>query len=151
LNTVGIQAVSNGANGTVTANYCNLFSVVQAILQACASMPKAAIMAPRSPIKRSGLPDTTNQPMRMPDMLKYLQLSATRQVPIALTVGTSSDYSEIYVGDFYTVAFAMRENVSVHVADQLIAGNGQIAFIGHVRHDFIAKYPAALSVVTGVR
>jgi HK97 family phage major capsid protein len=151
LNTVGIQAVTNGTNGTVLGGYSNLFSAVQSVLQADAPMPTAAIMAPRSLVKLAALLDSTNQPVMVPQMLKSMQLISTSQVPITLTVGTSTDCSEIYAGDFSQTAFAMRENVSIQVADQLYAGTGQVAFIGHVRADFIVKYPTAFSVVTGVR
>ncbi len=151
LNTTGIQAVTNGTNGTALAGYANLFSAVAAILAANAPMPTAAIMSPRSLVKLGGLVDTLGQPIRVPEMLLKTQLIATSQIPNNLTVGTSSDCSEIYVGDFTRMAFAMRENVSILVADQLYAATGQIAFIGHVRADVIVTYPTAFGVVTGVR
>jgi HK97 family phage major capsid protein len=66
-------------------------------------------------------------------------------------VGTSSDCSEIYVGDFSTLLFAMRENVSVQLLPDLYAATGEIGFACHVRADVIVQYPAALAVVTGVK
>lgn len=151
LNTAGVQAVGNGVNGTALSSYANLFSAVGAILQADAPFPTAAIMSPRSLVKLGGLVSTTNEPIDAPSMLQRLKLIATSQIPNNLTVGTSSDCSEIYVGDFTRMAFAMRENVSIMVADQLYAATGQIAFIGHVRADVIVTYPAAFGIVTGVR
>lgn len=151
LNTAGIAAVTNGANGTVLAGYANIISAAQAILQADAPMPTAAIMSPRSLMRLGGLVDTLGQPIRIPQAIQTLQFIATSQVPNTLTVGSSTDASEIYVGAFGNMAFAMRENVSIMTADQLYAASGQVAFIGHVRVDVIVKYPAAFSVVTGVR
>lgn len=151
LSTAGIQSVTNGTNGASLAGYSNLFSAAQAILQADAPVPTAAIMSPRSLVRLGGLLDTLGQPIHVPQMLAPMQLIATSQVPNNLTVGTSSDCSEIYVGDFSRMAFAMRENVTIMVADQLYAATGQIAFIGHARADVIVKYPAAFAAVTGVR
>lgn len=151
LNTVGIQAVSNGANGAALANYANLFSGYQAILQADGPAPTAAIMSPRSLVKLGGLLDSTGQPVNMPAMLQPVKLIATSQVPNTLTVGTSADCSEIYVGDFSQMYFAMRESVSIHLLQEAYAATGEIGFACHVRADVVVNYPAAFAVVTGVR
>ncbi|MBX3619142.1 MAG: phage major capsid protein [Rhizobacter sp.] len=151
LNTSGIQAVTNGANGAALASYANLFSAAQAILQADAPMPTAAIMSPRSLVKLGGLLDTTNQPLRVPPMLEKMQYLSTSQIPNNLTVGTSSDCSEIYVGDFTRLAFMMREQMSVQLLVERYSDAGQVGFLCHVRADVILQYPAAFSVVTGVR
>ena len=108
-------------------------------------------MAPRSLTKLGGLLDTTNQPIVVPPMLKDLKQIAMSQIPTNLTVGTSTDCSEIYVGDFKRTAFMFRENISIQLADQLFAGTGEIGFICHVRTDFVCWYPGAFAVVTGVR
>ena len=151
MNVSGVQAVANGANGAALANYANLFSGVQAVLQADAPMPSAAIMSPRSLVKLGGLIDTTNQPLRIPGMLEPIKLLGTSQIPNNLTVGTSSDCSEIYMGDFTKMAMMLRESLSVQILTELYAGTGQLAFMCHARADFAVMYPAAFAVVTGVR
>ena len=151
LNTSGIQTVTNGANGTALAGYANLFSAVQAILQADAPMPTAAIMSPRSQVKLGGLLDTTNQPLNVPPMLNPMKLIATSQIPNNLTVGTSTDCSELFVGDFTQIVMMLRENLSVQLLTELHAGTGEIGFIAHARVDFATLYPAAFALVTGVR
>lgn len=151
LGTPGIQTIANGANGTALAGYANLLAATQAILQADAPAPLAAIMSPRSLIKLAGLTDSTGQPIEKPSMLENWKLIATSQVPNDLTVGTSSDCSEIYVGDFSKVQFMMREQMSIQVANELFAGTGEIGFICHVRADVAVMYPKAIAVVTGVR
>lgn len=151
LNTVGIQAVTNGVNGTALASYANLFSATSALLAADAPMPGAAIMSPRSLVKLGGLTDTTGQPVTVPGMLQPLKLIGTSQIPNNLTVGTSSDCSEIYVGDFSKMFFAMRESVSIQLLNELYASTGEIGFACHVRADVVLTYPAAFAIVTGVR
>ena len=151
LNTSGIQAVTNGANGTALAGYANLLSAVQALLTADAPMPNACIMHPRSLVKLAGLLDTTNQPLRRPPMLDAMSMLTTSQIPINLTVGTSSDCSEAYLGDFSKIAMMLRESLSVQLLHELYAGTGQVAFMCHCRADFAVMYPAAFAVVTGIR
>lgn len=151
LNTPNIKAVANGANGAALAGYANFFSAAQELLQANAPMPTAAIMSPRSLVKLGGLVDTTGQPLRKPDMLQNLTMLSTSAVPDNLTVGTSSNCSEIYVGDFTKVVFMMREQMSIQVAKELFATTGEIGFICHVRADVAVLYPSALAVVTGIK
>jgi HK97 family phage major capsid protein len=153
LNTSNIQAVTNGANGAslATTAYANLISALQAILAADGPTPTAAIMSPRSLTALAGLLDTTNQPRRAPPIVETWQMLSTSQVPNNLTVGTSADCSEIYVGDFSNVAYFVREGVSVQLLKELYAGTGEIGFACHTRVDLGVLYPAALAVVTGVR
>lgn len=151
LNVSGIQAVTNGANGAALASYANILSAVQAILQADAPMPTAAIMSPRSLVKLGGLIDTTNQPLRKPGMLESMKLLGTSQISNTLTVGSSTDCSQIFVADFTNLYFLMREAISVQVLNELYAGTGEIGFACHMRADVVLTYPAAFAAVTGVR
>ncbi len=151
LNTSGIQTVTNGANGASLASYANLLSAVQALLTADAPMPTAAIMAPRSRIKLAGLTDSTTQPLRPPPMLESLPMLSTSQIPVNLTVGTSTDCTELYLGDFSKMAMMLRQGLSVQLLSELYAGTGQLAFMCHCRADFAVMYPAAFALVTGVR
>lgn len=153
LNTSGIQAVANGANGAslATTTYTNFISALQSLLAADAPAPTAVIMAPRSLTTLAGLLDTTNQPRQAPPAIAKIPFLSTSQVPVNLTVGTSTDCSEIYMGDFTKLVFIMRERPSIQLADQLFSGTGEIGFICHVRADVAIQYPAAFAVVTGVR
>ena len=151
LNTVGIKTVSNGVNGAALAGYGNFFSGAQELLSANAPMPTAAIMSPRSLVKLGGLTDATGQPLRRPEMLSGMTMLSTSAVPNTLTVGTSTDCSEIYIGDFTKLAFMMREQVSIQVAKEAFATTGEIGFVCHVRADVVLTHPACFAVVTGVR
>jgi HK97 family phage major capsid protein len=151
LNTSGIQAVTNGANGAALANYSNMFSATQAILQADAPMPTAMIMSPRSLVKLGGLIDSTGQPVLMPGMLQPLKMVATSQIPNNLAVGTSSDCSEIYLGDFTKMLFALREALSIQMLRESHAATGEIGFVCHARADVLVNYPQAFALVTGVK
>lgn len=153
LNTANVQSVTNGANGAslVTTRYANLFSGVQSLLQADAPMPTAFIMSPRTKVGFAALADTLTQPLELPAMLANIPMIATSQISNALTVGTSTDCSQIFMGDFTRFAFMMRESIHIQLADQLFAGTGEIGFFCHVRADVAVQYPKAFAVVTGVR
>lgn len=151
LNTTGVNAVASGNNGAALAGYGKFFEGAQQLLQAKANMPTAAIMSPRSLIKLGGLVDTQGQPLRRPDMLQDMKLISTPAVPDNLTVGTSTDCSEIYMGDFTRMVFMLREQMSIQVAQELFAANGQIGFVCHARVDVAVLYPQQFAIVTGVR
>lgn len=153
LGTTGVNTVTNGANGAslATTAYANFMSAVQLILEDDAPMPSAAIMSPRSLVVLGGLLDTTNQPRARPDILRDMQFLATSQVPNNLTVGSSTDCSEVYTGDFTRVSMVMREAPSIQMLSEVYAGTGQIAFLGHVRADVAILHPRALATITGVR
>ena len=108
-------------------------------------------MSPRSLVKLGGLVDTQGQPLRRPDMLQDLNLICTPAVPDNLTVGTSTDCSEIYLGDFTRMVFMLREQMSIQVAQELFAANGQIGFVCHARVDVAVLYPQQFAIVSGVR
>lgn len=150
-NTSGISAVSNGANGAALANYANFFTGINSILSLNAPTPTAAIMSPRSLTKLGGLLDSTGQPLNVPPMLQPVKMIATTAVSNTLTVGTSTDCSQIFLGDFTNLVFAMREQMSIQLLDQTFATTGEIGFMCHCRADVMVTYPAAFALITGVR
>jgi HK97 family phage major capsid protein len=150
-NTPGVRTIANGTNGAALGGYANFMAVAEATLTANAPMPTAAIMAPRSLIKLAGLTDSTGQPLRKPELLANLPMIATPQIPINLATGTSSDTSEIYLGDFTQMYFLMRETLSIQILKETFAKTGELAFLCHVRADVVIPRPAAFSVITGVR
>lgn len=151
LNTVNVNTVSNGANGAALAGYSNLFTATQAILQANAPMPTAAIMSPRSLVKLGGLVDTTGQPLRTPGMLESVKLIATSAVPNNLVVGSSTDCSEIYLGDFSKMYFLMREALSIQLLKEHFSQTGEVGFLCHSRADVVVMHPTAFAIVSGVK
>ena len=124
---------------------------MQTIIGYDAPMPTAAIMAPRSLVGYSALADTTNQPLARPDLLKNLQFIAASAVPVNLTVGASTDCTEVYVGDFSRVVVVLRERPTIILANELFATSGQVGFVCHVRADVAVLYPRAFAVITGIR
>ena len=153
INTSGIQAITNGANGAslATTKFANLFSAAQAILAADAPAPTAAIMSPRSLVGLGQLADSTGQPMRTPELLNGVKLISTSQISNSMTVGTSTDCTQVFMGDFTKMFFMFRENVSIQLLRELYASTGELAFVCHARVDVAVQYPAAFAAITGIR
>ncbi len=153
LNTAGIQTVTNGANGAslATLRFANLLTAVQAILGADAPMPTAAIMSPRSAVGFASLVATDNQPLMRPAMLEPVAMLATSQIPNNLTVGTSTDCTEVYVGAFNWFSYFLREQLSIQILRERFADTGEIGFVAHARVDVAPLYPSAFALITGVR
>lgn len=151
LNIPGVNAITNGANGAKLTDYGRFINAARAIKEANAPAPNAAIMSPREDETVALFADTTGQPLRRPDALAPWQFLTSSQIPTNLTVGTSTDCGEIYVGDFSQFTFFMREGVSVQMLNELHASTGEIGFVCHTRVDVAAAYPKAFAVMTGVR
>lgn len=151
LGTLGVYLQSSGANGASGPGWDTVLSVFDDILVTNAPEPKAAIMAPRSWVRLMGQVDSNGQPKQMPKALERMRFLSTSQVPINLTVGTSTDCSELYVGDFSAMSLMVRETASFQVLNELYAEAGQIGFVGHLRADVSLWYPSAFAVVTGLR
>lgn len=152
LNTDGVQIVNfGGVNGAALAGYAPVLQGIGAVMNADGPMPNAVIGAPRSVITLAGLVDTTGQPIRKPELLQNLPMLHTSQIPTDLDVGTSTDGSELYVGDFRGMYFLLRENVSIQLLREAFASTGEIGFACHVRADVVIPFPQTFAVVKGVR
>ncbi|HET7675206.1 MAG TPA: phage major capsid protein [Gammaproteobacteria bacterium] len=152
LNTTGVNSLELGtADGAVLADFTPFIKARRLIADADAPLPTAAIMSTREDESVALFADTTGQPLRRPEALSSWKLLTTSQIPTDLTVGSSTDCSEIYVGDFSNFTFYMRESVSVQRLNERYADTGEIGFACHVRADVAPAYAKAFSVITGVR
>lgn len=151
LNNAAVLTVTQGTNGAVVADYSPILSGMLAIRKQNAPMPTSWITSPDATFKYAGLADTTGQPLRAPEMVTRLRQYDTTQIPINLTVGSSSNCTEQYLGDFSGFYYLMRENVSIQVLRELFAADGAIGFLVHARLDTFIPYPKQFCVVKGTR
>lgn len=151
LNTTNVNSVTQGTNGATIINYSPILSAMLAVRKQNGATPTAWITSPDAVVKYAGLVDSTGQPLQAPDMVRRLRQYDTTQIPINLTVGTSTDCTEQYVGDFSGVYYLMRENVSIQILKELYSATGQIGFLVHARLDTFIAYPKAFAVVKGTR
>ncbi|NCT68088.1 MAG: phage major capsid protein [Rhodanobacteraceae bacterium] len=148
----GIDAtagVIHVAQAGAALSWKDMLAGTQRILENKGPMPTSAIGAPRSMIGLAGLTDTTGQPLNRPPLLDGVQVIPTVGVPTDL--GDDDDESLLFLGDFRTVQFIMRERLTVARLSEAFAGTGEIGFLFHMRVDVAINYPGALAVITGVK
>lgn len=148
LNTAGVALTGHGANGTVINTYDWLLDSVGAV-RSNNFEPSAVITAPRTLTTLSKLKDAQNAYLAPPSGLP--PLLPTKQVPTNLTVGTSTDASEIYTGQWNQLAIGIRTGFTLEVLTERYADNMQLGFLAHIRADVAVLQPGAFVVDTGVR
>jgi HK97 family phage major capsid protein len=150
LNTSGITTTTHGANGAAIANY-DFWLDAKGVVMGNNFEPNAHIQAPRSTTSLAKLKEaTTNAYLQPPASM--LPMLATKQVPINLTVGTSTDCSEIYTGDWSQLMVGIRTDFQLlFLRERFVADNLQYAFLAYLRADVQLAQPAAFVVDTGVR
>jgi HK97 family phage major capsid protein len=148
LNTSGITTTTHGANGANITNYDWWLDAAAAVRNQNFE-PNAHIVAPRSLTSLFKLKDTANNYLQPPAAL--LPILTTKQIPINLTVGTSTDTSEIYTAQWDQLMIGLRPGFSLQFLDQRYADNLQVAFLAYLRADVQLAHGEAFVVDTGVR
>jgi len=159
LNQTGVTTTTHGANGStigspVAAGVMNWEFLGQAtgIVRGQNFEPNAHIMAPRTLQSLSLVPDTTNQFLRPPPLLDNIERLTTNQIPITLTVGTSTDCSEVYTADWTQLMVGMRTEFNLQfLRERFLADTLEYAFLAYLRADIQLSQPKAFNVDTGVR
>jgi HK97 family phage major capsid protein len=150
LNTSGITTTTHGANGAAIAND-DFWLDAKGVVMGNNFEPNAHIQAPRSSVSLSKLKEATTNAYLAPPA-NMLPMLATKQVPINLTVGTSTDCSEVYTGDWSQLMVGIRTDFQLlFLRERFVADNLQYAFLAYLRADVQLAQPSAFVVDTGVR
>jgi HK97 family phage major capsid protein len=150
FNTSGIGSVSMGTNGAALTNYDKLLDAIQTLLDAKASEPSGAVLAPRTLVAFDKLKDTTNQPLRRPVSIEKLPFMATTSMPVTQTQGTAVNASSIIAGDFRELLLGVRTALRIEILKERYAENLQYAFIAHLRMDVQLAHPASFVKLIGI-
>lgn len=128
-NTTGVVITSfGGTNGAAPADYDHLIDAVQ-VLRGGNCEPNAIIQSPRSETTLSKLKEaTTNAYLTPPPQLADIPRYTTNQIPGNPTTGTSTDTTEVYVGDWSNLWIGMRTELILGTLTERYAEFGQIAF-----------------------
>ncbi|WP_027210644.1 phage major capsid protein [Burkholderia sp. WSM2232] len=138
-----MEAVTKIEQIGATFGYVDMLDAYRTQLEHKAPAPTAAIMAPRTLTGLAGMVDTTGQPLNAPPLL-----SSVRQ--LSTNLGTGTNKSLVFVGNFSTVQYVMRERLNIGVLREAYAKTGEIGFLCHARVDVVAYYPQAITVIEGV-
>jgi HK97 family phage major capsid protein len=150
LNTSGITTTTHGANGAAITNY-DFWLDAKGVVLNNNFEPNAHVQAPRSSTSLSKLKEATTNAYLAPPA-NMLPMLTTKQVPVNLTVGTSTDCSEIYTADWSNLLIGIRTNFQLlFLRERFLADNLQYAFLAFLRADVQLAQPSAFVVDTGVR
>jgi len=150
-NTVGVHAISNGTNGASLTTYAKILEAVGAIMTSDHAQPTALIAPHRDVLKFAGLADTLGQPLNKAPILSAMQMIGTSRLPTNLTVGSSTDCSQLILGDYSELVYVTRENLTIGRLNENFALTGQVGFVCHARVDVGVLRPKAFAVVSGVK
>jgi len=159
LNQSGVTLLAHGANGSTigsppAAGVMGWEFLVDAVatVRNANFEPNAQLMAPRTPQSLAKLRDTTNQYIAPPSYLDGIPRLTTKQIPINLTTGTSTDTSEVYTGQWDQLMVGIRTDFRLlFLRERFVADNLQYAFLAYLRADAQLAQPAAFAVDQGVR
>jgi HK97 family phage major capsid protein len=88
----------------------------------------------------------------MPDYVNNVPAYVTNQIGNAITVGTSNDTSDYFVGDWSNLLIGLRTDLEIsRHADPLMLSNGQVVFVGWLRMDVQVARLGAFEVLAGLR
>lgn len=158
LNQTGVTLTDHGANGAAISplgtglGYDFLIDAVAAV-RAANFEPNAQITTPRTEASLAKLKEaTTNAYAAPPAALSSIPRYATKQLPINLTVGTSSDASYVFTGQWDQLLIGMRTNLTLKfLPERYLADTLSYAFLAYMRADIQLAQPAAFVVDRGVR
>jgi HK97 family phage major capsid protein len=149
-NQTGVTVTAfGGANGATPTNYDHLLDALQ-VLRGANFEPTSIIQSPRSETTLAKLKDGTAY-LAPPVQLENIPRYVTNQIPGNLTVGTSTDTTEVYVGDWRQLLLGVRTSFNIRFLPERYADTGEVAFLANLRADVQLAQPAAFNVITGVR
>lgn len=151
-NTTGVTVTSLGTNGGKPS--------VQTFVDAWGRIEDANVpsspswgiaFSPRTKRYMENLTDTTGQLLdtsRWSDGYPYM---ATTQIPNNLTIGSSTDCSEVYAGDWQYLMVGMGQDITIKIDESIYVREGEIYIEAAMMHDCAVAQPDAFEVLTGVR
>jgi HK97 family phage major capsid protein len=90
-------------------------------------------------------------PARATGTILGVPYAETTQIPVTLTQGTSTDCSDVFVGQWDEALVLERGGIEIATSDQILFQNYQTAIRAIVRRDFVVRHGIAFAVAIGVR
>jgi HK97 family phage major capsid protein len=151
--TPGVSLVNfGGANGGPLTNFAPIASAIWTVA-GYNFTPNAVIYSARTAGSLDGLLDADNNPMRAPASVEGLQHLVSNQIGNAYTVGTSTDTSEAYVGQWDQLLIGVRPQLGAQVRtiDSTLKDDFSLTLVAWIRADVLLAHEKAFAVVTGLR
>ncbi|MDP9475402.1 MAG: phage major capsid protein [Actinomycetota bacterium] len=148
-NVGGLEVVSLGANGAAPTNYGFIGRAIQRV-RTRNYEPFGVILAHRTEGDLSNLTATDGQPLQPSGYVAAVPRYPTSQVPTNQAIGTGTNASELFVGDWAKLHVGIRTTFSVLPLKERYAEFGQVAFLGWLRADVQVSRIDAFSTVNGI-
>ncbi len=150
-NAAGVTVTSLGTNGA-SPTWDNVIDVVSSV-RASNIEPDGIVWASRTQQTFDKQKDLQNRYLEPPTSLAEIPRVSSNQIPTNLTVGTSTDCSEAFIGRWSDCLVGIRTDLrfQVRVLDERFIDNLQYGLLVYLRADTALAHPAAFNVVTGVR
>lgn len=114
--------------------------------------PNAQILSDRTLRTLSLITASDGSYVQPPSYLNGIERYTTNQVPGNLTVGTSTDTSDVFTGDWAHLMIGVRTELQVTtLTERYMPDAGQYGFVAWWRGDIVPARPKAFDIVTGVR
>jgi|GEM_PF-2400938 len=109
------------------------------------------IVAPRTEFLVKNTTDTTGQLIPAERFTQGHGLYSTTQIPVNQTVGSTSDNSEAYFGDWQYLYMGVGQDIVFNVSTEYRFAHRQLSVQTVMYIDSVVAYPQAFEVLTGVR
>jgi HK97 family phage major capsid protein len=147
--TTGVTKTSLGTDGASPTYDALIDSVFR--VRGANHEPTAQIMANRTGQTFAKAKDTTGQYLTPPAALDGIRRLTTVQVPTNLTVGLSTDTSDVFTADWSELLVGVRTRLEITVLRERSMDVGAYELLAWWRGDIAVARPAAFDNVTGVR
>lgn len=147
-----ISGVLSLAHNAALTNYLPLVTARKSLMGQNVQRVTAYVMHPDTEAEFGGLLDSTGQPLNYPPILdrpEQMSMLTTTQLPTNL--GTGTNETTIYCGDFSQLMIGLRSEIRIDVLKERYADNHQYGFVCHARYDVAAAHPEAFLRITGVQ
>lgn len=149
-NHASVTKTSLGTNGA-TPTWDNLVDSVGR-LRDNNEEPTAQILSDRTARALAKTKASDSQYIGPPDYLDGIPRYSTAQIPNNLTVGTSTDTSDIFTADWTQLLIGVRTDLQITLlTERYMPDAGQYGFVAWWRGDIAVARPKAFDVVTGAR
>lgn len=95
--------------------------------------------------------DTTGQLLARSQWTKGFEPFTTTQIPTNLTVGSSSDCTDAFLGRWNYMELGLGNAIEITVLTERYADNLQVGILAHTFADVLVHYPEAFEVLRGLR
>lgn len=116
-------------------------------------MPTAMIMNPRTRVQIARLKDGDGLPLPAPDLVKNLAMLQTTSVPITDTLGSGTDLTKLFIGDFSEMYVGIRQAIEIQASP--FAGDAwdqnAVVFRASMRADIALAHACSFAIVEGVK